>query len=146
MAASPGFIAKEESTPITHSRVRLWRMCFSVEQTKVKTLKRSATEPQPKPLTAEDAGGAGKSAGRGLFFRVKIVAGCEDFSGLALQRKRRKQRFFGVVTLVQSFSSPARLLLSSRQYTQKNSAPSASSAFQDFGFDFVLVAAPSRCV
>ena len=36
----------------------------------------SATEPQPKPLTAEDAG---KGAGRRLFFRVKIVASCEDF-------------------------------------------------------------------
>jgi hypothetical protein len=41
---------------------------------KSKTLKHSATGPQPKPLTAEDAGGAedaGKSAGRGVFFRVK---------------------------------------------------------------------------
>src|SRR5882762_11273991 len=65
---------------------------------------------------------------------------------LEMQRKRRKQRFFGVVTLAQPFSSPARLLLSSRQYPQKTSAPSASSAFQDFGFDFVLAAAPSRCI
>ena len=42
-------------------------------------------EAQPKPLTAEaaeaaeDAGDAAKGAGKGLFFRAKIVAGCQDF-------------------------------------------------------------------
>src|SRR5216684_77487 len=45
---------------------------------------------------------------------------------------QRKRRFLGVVTLAQPFSSPARLLLSSRQYPQKTSASSATSAFQGF--------------
>src|SRR5258708_31707693 len=45
----------------------------------------------------------------------------------------------GVVTLAQLFSPPERLLLSSRQYPQKTSASSATSAFQVL----VLVAASS---
>src|SRR5216684_7669522 len=47
---------------------------------------------------------------------------------------QRKRRFLGVVTLAQPFSSPARLRLSSRQYPQKTSASSATSAFQGLWF------------
>src|SRR6267142_1440333 len=101
MAASPGFIAKEESTPITHSRVRLWRMCFSVEQTKVKTLKRSATEPQPKPLTAEDAGGAGKSAGRGCFFESKSSQAAKTFRISTAEEAKEAEVFWGVLPRTQ---------------------------------------------
>jgi len=54
-----------------------------LEAKKNKTLKHSATKPQPKPFTAEIAGGGQRCAGKakaGIGFSwQKIVAGREDF-------------------------------------------------------------------
>ena len=55
---------------------------------------------------------------------------------LETQRKRRKQRIFGVVIMNEHSPVPGGILLTSRQILQKPSASSASSAFQ--GLWFVL--------
>src|SRR6267378_5456415 len=68
--------------------------------------------------------------------RLQVQNSVTKTINLETQRKRRKRRFFGIVTLAQPFSSPARLPLSSRQYPQKPLLPPLPLRFKVYGFDF----------